>query len=207
MKVPACWSMTWRYSLFIGQGEHPFIKIFLAYLCGENEVYPRGPAGKRGLLQGLSAPADPNARRGCAPSSALLPLWGRSAPPPPGDFPDAGKVTKGAPRAAPFGIPQCVAAALFALATHRAGLPSTTKQDRFATLGWWANRPLFLPKLYRGPTPCCQSVARQLGCVACGLPGVAPLSGGSGNAAGGMIMPPKGVQGACPLTRLCLLSS
>ena len=34
----------------------------------------------------------------------------------PGDFPDAGKVTKGAPRAAPFGIPRCVVAALFALA-------------------------------------------------------------------------------------------
>ena len=88
----------------------------------------------------------PNARRGCAPSSALLPMYGRSAPPPrgplrdsspcthqegapplhpgglcgtvvpaptrralrpstPGDFPVAGKVTKGAPRAAPFGIP------------------------------------------------------------------------------------------------------
>ena len=34
----------------------------------------------------------------------------------PGDFPVAGKVTKGAPRAAPFGIPRCVVAALFALA-------------------------------------------------------------------------------------------
>ena len=41
---------------------------------------------------------------------------GRSAPPTPGDFPVAGKVTKGAPRAAPFGIPRCVVAALFALA-------------------------------------------------------------------------------------------
>ena len=87
----------------------------------------------------------PNARRGCAPSSALLPLArGRTsgaplgsksadlapaprsggfaprsksadlAPAPtrralrpstPGDFPVAGKVTKGAPRATPFGIP------------------------------------------------------------------------------------------------------
>ena len=33
-----------------------------------------------------------------------------------GDFPVAGKVTKGAPRAAPFGIPRCREAALFALA-------------------------------------------------------------------------------------------
>ena len=37
----------------------------------------------------------------------------------PGDFPDAGKVTKGAPRAVPFGIPRCVVAALFALAALR----------------------------------------------------------------------------------------
>ena len=44
---------------------------------------------------------------------------GRSSPPTPGDFPVAGKVTKGAPRAAPFGIPRCVAAALFALAALR----------------------------------------------------------------------------------------
>ena len=41
---------------------------------------------------------------------------GRSVPPTPGDFPVAGKVTKGVPRAAPFGIPRCVVAALFALA-------------------------------------------------------------------------------------------
>ena len=34
----------------------------------------------------------------------------------PGDFPVAGKVTKGAPRAVPFGIPRCRGAALFALA-------------------------------------------------------------------------------------------
>ena len=34
----------------------------------------------------------------------------------PGDFPVAGKVTKGAPRAVPFGIPRCEVTALFALA-------------------------------------------------------------------------------------------
>ena len=49
-------------------------------------------------------------------------------------------------------------------APARAGLPSTTKQDRFATLRWWANRSLFLPKLYRGHTFSCQSVARRVGC-------------------------------------------
>ena len=39
----------------------------------------------------------------------------------PGDFPVAGKVTKGAPRAAPFGIPRCEVSALFALAALRSG--------------------------------------------------------------------------------------
>ena len=58
--------------------------------------------------------------------SALLKVWGAQPPTTPmgralrpstpGDFPVAGKVTKGAPRAAPFGIPRCVVAALFALA-------------------------------------------------------------------------------------------
>ena len=50
----------------------------------------------------------------CAPQSRRSALH-------PGDFPVAGKVTKGAPRAAPFGIPQCVVTALFALAALRSG--------------------------------------------------------------------------------------
>ena len=173
---------------------------------GERQRFPAAPRGSGAFCRGFR-PLLTRCEEGLRPVLCTPPLVGALRPSTPGDFPDAGKVTKGAPRAAPFGIPQCVAAALFALATHRAGLPSTTKQDRFATLGWWENGSLLLPKLYRGHTLSCQSVARQLGCVACGLPGVAPLSGGSGNAAGGMIMPPKGVQGACPLTRLCLLSS
>ena len=79
----------------------------------------------------------------------------------PGDFPVAGKVTKGAPRAAALWNPpgfqqnfgnltqsgsrdgaqallnwklQPSLTALFALAAHRAGLPSATNPDRFATL-------------------------------------------------------------------------
>ena len=62
---------------------------------------------------------------------SALPKWGPFAPTAPerralrpstpGDFPVAGKVTKGAPRAAPFGIPQCVVTALFALAALRSG--------------------------------------------------------------------------------------
>ena len=46
----------------------------------------------------------------------MPPLRRALRPSTPGDFPVAGKVTKGAPRAAPFGIPRCVVAALFALA-------------------------------------------------------------------------------------------
>ena len=69
----------------------------------------------------------------------------------PGDFPVAGKVTKGAPRAAPFGIPWCGISALIGAAlTLAPGLPSATKKDRFATLSGWANRSFFLPKLHRG---------------------------------------------------------
>ena len=60
--------------LFIGQGEHPFIKIFLAYLCGENEVYPRGPAGA-GPLRGASPLCTPHV-------GAQLPRPQRAGAPP-----------------------------------------------------------------------------------------------------------------------------
>ena len=61
------------------------------------QSYARRP----GSLCGAGSPCGPRCRR-----SALHP----------GDFPVAGKVTKGAPRAVPFGIPRRVVAALFALA-------------------------------------------------------------------------------------------
>ncbi len=84
----------------------------------------------------------------------------------PGDFPVAGKVTKGAPRAMPFGIPRCVVAALFALAALR----SVSRRATF----YYKPRPIchfklvgksvfFSPSYTGGHTPCCQSVARQ-GC-------------------------------------------
>ena len=69
---------------------------------------------------------------------------------------------------------------------------STIKQDRFATLSLWANRSLFLPKLHRGSHLQLSIRGAAGGFSFCGRPGVAPFSGGSGNAAGGMIMPPKG---------------
>ena len=46
-------------------------------------------------------------------------------------------------------------------APSRAGLPSATTKDRFATLGWWANRSCFFLWFHRGNTLCFQSVARQ----------------------------------------------
>ena len=106
--------------------------------------------------------------------SALLKVWGAQPPTTPmgralrpstpGDFPVAGKVTKGAPRAAPFGIPWCKIFALFGAALALApGLPSATKIDRFATLRWWANRSCFFLWFHQGNTLCFQSVARQ-GC-------------------------------------------
>ena len=123
--------------------------------CKQPSYYSKFPASLQGapsspFARGLRPLCAPNARRGCAPSSALLPMGRALRPSTPGDFPAAGKVTKGAPRAAPFGIPRCVVTALFALAAHRAGLPSATNPDRFATLNLWENRPLFLPKLHRG---------------------------------------------------------
>lgn len=126
--------------------------------CKQPSYYSKFPASLQGapsspFARGLRPLCAPNARRGCAPSSALLPMGRALRPSTPGDFPAAGKVTKGAPRAAPFGIPRCVVTALFALAAHRAGLPSATNPDRFATLNLWVNRPLFLPKLHRRSHP------------------------------------------------------
>ena len=106
--------------------------------------------------------------RGCAPSGAsrwiwhLLPRGGRSAPPTPGDFPVAGKVTKGAPRAAPFGIPRCVVAALFALAY--ASRRATFRHNKrpichFEMVG---KSVLFFLWFHQGNTLCFQSVARQI---------------------------------------------
>ena len=48
----------------------------------------------------------PNARRGCAPSSALLPMYGRSAPPPRGPLRDSSPCThqEGAPPLHPGGL-------------------------------------------------------------------------------------------------------
>ena len=124
--------------------------------CKQPSYYSKFPASLQGapagpFARGLRPLCAPNARRGCAPSSALLPMGRALRPSTPGDFPAAGKVTKGAPRAAPFGIPPSAESSpLLRSLTHRAGLPSATKVDRFATLRRWANWSCFLPKFYGG---------------------------------------------------------
>ena len=119
---------------------------------------------------GGHAPTAPKRRALCpsapgafAGQQSLHPLCRRSALHP-GDFPVAGKVTKGAPRAAAPGPCRCVVAALFGAAlTLAPGLPSATTKDRFATLRWWANLSCFFLWFHRGNTLYFQSVARQ-GC-------------------------------------------
>ena len=80
----------------------------------------------------------------------------RSAPPTPGDFPGAGKVTKGAPRAVPFGIPRCVVAALFALAALRSVSRRATfchKPRPICHFGLVGKSVLFFSPGYTGVTP------------------------------------------------------
>ena len=92
----------------------------------------------------------------------------------PGDFPVAGKVTKGAPRAAPFGIPRggpsekCFTfrsrSPCSTLCCYPLKRVSAADPDRFATLSERANWSCFLPTPYKGHTCSCQSVARQVRC-------------------------------------------
>ena len=151
-------------------------------------------------MQGLRPLLHPT-RRGCAPSSALLPLWGRSAPSTPGDFPVAGKVTNRRAKGCALWNPPVRGRRPFPRSLHASRRATFYRQNKTDLPLWVGGKMgvLLLPKLYRGHTLSCQTPWRgRLGCVACGLPGVAPLSGGSGNAAGGTTVPPTGVQGALP---------
>ena len=124
--------------------------------------------GAPGAFWGGFAPTAPDVGAQLPKQVARLGFYpqrgGRSAPPPRVTFPSRGKSPKARQGLPPFGIPRCVAAALFALAAHRAGLPSATKIDRFATLSLWANRSCFFLWFHQGNTLCFQSVARQVGC-------------------------------------------
>ena len=93
------------------------------------------------------------------------------APPlrPRGTFPSRGKSPKARQGSTP-GPPRGTERKVFHFSLplplrfpHPLDRVSATKIDRFATLGWWANRSLFLLKLHRGHTLNCQSVARQVG--------------------------------------------
>ena len=78
----------------------------------------------------------------------------------PGDFPVAGKVTKGAPEPTVLDSLAAKPPPFSRSLTHRAGLPPATEKDRFATLSMWANRSHFFLWFLRGNTPYFQSVAR-----------------------------------------------
>ena len=131
--------------------------------CKQPSYYTKFPASLQGApsgpFAGTQAPATCDVRGAAPPREQVVRLGSCSPPmgaPPhaPGDFPVAGKVTKGAPRAAPFGIPPSAESPpLLRSLTHRAGLPSATKIDRFATLGLWANRSCFSPQALPEVTP------------------------------------------------------
>ena len=184
-----CWcSKTfWRRSGNRSNKKRGFHSSFslLPPLCGQSTLAPQ-------YFSGTGSPYAPGYAG--APREHGKAMLGTQ-----GDFPDAGKVTKGAPRAAPFGIPRCRISALFGAAlTLAPGLLSATKIDRFATLSLWANRSFFSPNSARGHTFYCQSVARwEHEPVIHPQTFVESPSGGSSKriharAAGGMIMPPKG---------------
>ena len=80
----------------------------------------------------------------------------------PGDFPVAGKVTKGAPEPTVLDSLAAKPPPFSRSLTYRAGLPPATEKDRFATLSMWANRSHFFLWFLRGNTLYFQSVARQI---------------------------------------------
>ena len=144
-----------------------------------SDLAPHSPSGglwpPRPPWGGRSAPPPRGvylSMRGAAPLctphvGAQLPhpqKGGRSAPPPRVTFPSRGKSPKARQGLCPLESPGAWSPPFSRSLTHRAGLPSATKIDRFATLSRWANRSLFLPKLHRGHTFYFQSVARQVGC-------------------------------------------
>ena len=151
-------------------GPFPFCEGLAPLGSKSSDFAPHSPSGglrpPRPPWGGRSAPPPRGAISQCeglCPSGASvrlgssLPKWGPLAPTTPmrralrpstpGDFPVAGKVTKGAPRAAPFGIlPVRGNRPLWCFACLHPGL-SATKKDRFATFTLEANRSFFSPYL------------------------------------------------------------
>ena len=144
--------------------------------CKQPSYYSKFPASLQGApagpFAGTQAPATCDVRGAAPPREQVVRLGSCSPPmgaPPhaPGDFPVAGKVTKGAPRAAPFGIPRCVVAALFALAALRSVSRRATfchKNRPICHFGFVGKSVLFFSSSSTGGhTLYFQSVARQVG--------------------------------------------
>ena len=94
------------------------------------------------------------------------PWGGRSAPPPRVTFPSRRKSPKARQGLRPLESPGAGSPPFsrsLRCAPARAGLPSATNPDRFATLSLWANRSFFLLRFLRGHTFWFQAVARQVG--------------------------------------------
>ena len=100
-----------------------------------------------GVFCGTGSPSTPNA--GAPPCTRVT-------------FPSRGKSPKARQGLRPLESPEGDASLPLRF-PHPLDRVSATKIDRFATLGWWANRSLFLLKLHWGHTLNCQSVARQVG--------------------------------------------
>ena len=159
-------------------------------LCGaDSPCTPRyagaPPRGPFLTMRGAGAPLH-------SPSGGLRPPQPpRAGAPPraPGDFPAAGKVTKGAPRAAPFGIPRCVVAALFALAALRSVSRRATfchKPRPICHFEFVGKSVLFFSSISTGGhTFRCQSVARQVDLVSADSPEWHPFLGGAATPLGG----------------------
>ena len=145
-----------------------------------------------GVFCGTGSPSTPNA--GAPPCTRVT-------------FPSRGKSPKARQGLRPLESPGAWSPPFsrsLRCAPSRAGLPSATKIDRFATLGLWANRSYFFLWFHRGNTLCFQSVARQgcpRGCLRVSVPATNTARAGSGGIQGG---PPPCAGG--PGTRRFLVS-
>ena len=109
------------------------------------------------VYAGLAAPATPDAG---APREHGFAMLGTRV-----TFPSRGKSPKARQGLRPLESPGAWSPPFsrsLRCAPSRAGLPSATKIDRFATLSWWVNRSCFFLWFHRGNTLCFQSVARQI---------------------------------------------
>ena len=96
--------------------------------AGAPQEHCKAMLGAPGVYAGRGAPAVPDA--GAPPCTRVT-------------FPSRGKSPKARQGLCPLESPGAWSPPFSRSLTHRAGLPSATKIDRFATLSWWANRSCF----------------------------------------------------------------